>query len=56
MREVVVLDAARTAIGKSFRGGLADVRADDLGSTVIAALLAQRLFATGRCLRTLLGL
>jgi acetyl-CoA C-acetyltransferase len=41
VREVVVLDAARTAIGKSFRGGLADVRADDLGSTVIAALLAR---------------
>jgi acetyl-CoA acyltransferase len=37
MREVVIVEAARTPIGK-FRGSLGDVRADHLGAIVIGAL------------------
>ena len=37
MRDVVIVDAVRTPIG-SFRGALADVRADHLATTVLKAL------------------
>ena len=40
MEEVVIVAAARTAIGK-FGGSLAKVSAPDLGATVIKALLAR---------------
>ncbi|MGD2073461.1 MAG: acetyl-CoA C-acetyltransferase [Gammaproteobacteria bacterium] len=40
MEEVVIIDAARTAIGK-FEGSLAGVPASSLGSRVIAALLER---------------
>ena len=39
-REVFVVDAARTAVGK-FGGGLATVRPDDLAAAVLAALVAR---------------
>ncbi|MEK5428970.1 thiolase family protein [Cytobacillus sp. FSL R7-0680] len=38
MREVVIVDAVRTPIGR-YKGALKDVRPDDLGSTVIKALV-----------------
>lgn len=37
MREVVVIDAARTPVGR-FRGALADVRGDHLGAVVLEAM------------------
>ncbi len=40
MRDVVIVEAARTPIGK-FRGALAAVRADHLGAHVLNALLAR---------------
>ena len=41
MPEVYILDGARTAVGKSFRGSLTTVRSDDLGGHVIAEVLAR---------------
>lgn len=41
MTDVVILDAARTAVGKSFRGSFTTTRSDDLGGHVIAELLAR---------------
>jgi acetyl-CoA acyltransferase len=38
MREVVIIAAARTPVGK-FRGGFKDIRADHLGAAVLAALV-----------------
>ncbi|HEX6594334.1 MAG TPA: acetyl-CoA C-acyltransferase [Bacillota bacterium] len=38
MKEIVIVDAVRTPIGK-YKGALKDVRPDDLGATVIEALL-----------------
>jgi acetyl-CoA acyltransferase len=40
MREVVIVDAVRTPMGK-FRGSLADVRADHLASTLLKALTTR---------------
>ncbi|HRV71168.1 MAG TPA: beta-ketoacyl synthase N-terminal-like domain-containing protein, partial [Thermovirgaceae bacterium] len=40
MREVVVIDAVRTPVGK-FNGGLSAVSASDLGARVISALLER---------------
>jgi acetyl-CoA acyltransferase len=40
MRDVVIIDAVRTPIGK-FRGALADVRADHLGAVLLNALVAR---------------
>ncbi len=40
MREVVIVEAARTPIGK-FRGGLRDVRADHLGAIVLNELVRR---------------
>lgn len=40
MRDVVIVAAKRTAVG-SFGGGLSSLRADQLGSTVIKALLEE---------------
>ena len=40
MREVVIVEAARTPIGK-FRGGLRDVRADHLGAIVLGELVRR---------------
>ncbi|QFT89231.1 3-oxoadipyl-CoA/3-oxo-5,6-dehydrosuberyl-CoA thiolase [Bacillus sp. THAF10] len=42
MREVVIVDACRTPIGK-YKGALKSVRPDDLGAIVIKALLARNL-------------
>jgi acetyl-CoA acyltransferase len=41
MREVVIVNALRTAIGKSGRGALKDARPDDLAATVIKELMAR---------------
>ncbi|MEU6419612.1 thiolase family protein [Streptomyces spiralis] len=41
MPDVVVLDAVRTAIGKSFRGSFVGTRSDDLGGHVIDTLLRR---------------
>ncbi|MDX1772246.1 MAG: 3-oxoadipyl-CoA thiolase, partial [Planococcaceae bacterium] len=38
MREVVIVDAVRTPIGR-YNGSLKDVRPDDLGAVVIKALI-----------------
>ncbi len=38
MREVVIVDAVRTPIGR-YNGVLKDVRPDDLGAVVIKALI-----------------
>lgn len=40
MREVVIVDAVRTPIGR-YKGSLKDVRPDDLGAVVIKALLER---------------
>ncbi|MEH7392277.1 acetyl-CoA C-acyltransferase [Bacillus sp. JJ1474] len=40
MREVVIIDAVRTPIGK-YKGALKDVRPDDLGAVVIKALIER---------------
>jgi 3-oxoadipyl-CoA thiolase len=40
MKEVVIVDAVRTPIGK-YKGALKDVRPDDLGATVIKALVER---------------
>ena len=40
MEDVVIVSAARTAVGK-FGGSIAKVSAPDLGATVIRALLAR---------------
>lgn len=40
MREVVIVDAVRTPIGR-YNGALKDVRPDDLGAVVIKALIAR---------------
>ncbi|NCP81785.1 MAG: acetyl-CoA C-acetyltransferase, partial [Rhodoferax sp.] len=40
MQEIVIVSAARTAVGK-FGGSLAGIAAPDLGATVIKALLAK---------------
>src|SRR5882724_10013112 len=39
MREAVIIDCLRTAVGKAPRGTLRNTRPDDLGSIVIRALL-----------------
>ncbi len=41
MREVVIVDALRTAVGKAPRGTLKDVRPDDLAAAVMKELLAR---------------
>ena len=40
MREVVIVDAVRTPIGR-YNGALKNVRPDDLGAVVIKALLNE---------------
>ncbi|GIN95432.1 acetyl-CoA acetyltransferase [Siminovitchia terrae] len=40
MREVVIVDAVRTPIGR-YKGALKDVRSDDLGAVVIKALMER---------------
>src|ERR1051326_9111899 len=40
LRDVLVVDAVRTPIGR-FRGGLAEVRPDDLGAVAIAGLVKR---------------
>ena len=40
MREVVIVDAVRTPIGR-YKGALKSVRPDDLGAIVIKALLER---------------
>src|SRR5215468_8452910 len=40
MKEAVIIDAVRTPIGR-YGGALKDVRADDLGAAVIAALVER---------------
>jgi acetyl-CoA acyltransferase len=41
MAEAVIIDCLRTAVGKAPRGTLRNVRPDDLGATVIRALLER---------------
>ncbi len=40
-RDAVIVSAVRTPVGKAKRGGLATVRPDELGATVIQALLTR---------------
>lgn len=40
-REVVIVSAARTPVGKAKRGGLATVRPDEMGAAVLRALLER---------------
>ncbi|XID92339.1 acetyl-CoA C-acetyltransferase [Paenibacillaceae bacterium WGS1546] len=41
MREAVIVSIARTAVGKAKKGSLAQTRADDLGRTVLEAIVAR---------------
>lgn len=41
MREAVIVAMARTAVGKAKKGSLAHVRADDLGRTVLEAVMER---------------
>lgn len=41
MREAVIVSIARTAVGKAKKGSLAQTRADDLGRTVLEAVVAR---------------
>ena len=41
MPEAVIVAAARTPIGRAFKGSLVDLRADDLTATIVGAALAQ---------------
>jgi acetyl-CoA C-acetyltransferase len=54
MEDVVIIDAARTAIGK-FEGTLAAVPASTLGARVIAALLARNGLEPGQVDEVILG-
>jgi acetyl-CoA C-acetyltransferase len=54
MEDVVIIDAARTAIGK-FEGSLAAVPASSLGARVIAALLARNGLEPGQVNEVILG-
>ncbi len=42
MRDVVIVDAVRTPLGKSFRGGLRQVRPDDMAAACIDTLLNRQ--------------
>ncbi|MFN2359907.1 MAG: acetyl-CoA C-acetyltransferase [Marinobacter sp.] len=54
MRDVVIVAAKRTAVG-SFGGGLSSLRADQLGSTVIKALLEESGVAADQVNEVVLG-
>ena len=41
MPEAVIVSAARSPIGRAFKGSLKDVRPDDLAATIVRAALAQ---------------
>jgi acetyl-CoA C-acetyltransferase len=41
MAEVYILDAARSAVGKSFKGSFTSTRSDDLSATVVAEILGR---------------
>ena len=41
MQEAVIIDCLRTAVGKAGRGSLRNTRPDDLGATVVKALLEK---------------
>lgn len=41
MPEAVIVSAARSPIGRAFKGSLKDLRADDLAATIIQAALAK---------------
>ena len=41
MPDVLIVDGARTAVGRAFRGSFTDTRSDDLGGHVIAQVLAR---------------
>ena len=47
MREVVIVDAVRTPIGR-YNGALKDVRPDDLGAVVIKALVERNPNSTSK--------
>jgi acetyl-CoA acyltransferase len=55
MTEAVIVDCLRTAVGKAPRGALRTVRPDDLGATVIAALLDRYPAAKGSVEDVILG-
>ena len=44
MKEVVIVDAVRTPMGKSKGGHFRNVRAEDLSASVIKALIARNQF------------
>ncbi|PXX93655.1 acetyl-CoA C-acetyltransferase [Marinobacter vulgaris] len=54
MRDVVIVAAKRTAVG-SFGGGLSSLRADELGSAVIKALLEESGIAADQVNEVVLG-
>jgi acetyl-CoA C-acetyltransferase len=41
MPEAVIVAAARSPIGRAFKGSLKDLRADDLAATIVRAALDQ---------------
>jgi acetyl-CoA C-acetyltransferase len=41
MPEAVIVAAARTPIGRAFKGSLREVRPDDLATDIVRAALAQ---------------
>ncbi|CAM5491913.1 3-ketoacyl-CoA thiolase [Streptomyces violaceorubidus] len=41
MPEAVIVSAARSPIGRAFKGSLKDLRPDDLAATIIQAALAK---------------
>jgi acetyl-CoA acyltransferase len=55
MPEAVIVDCLRTAVGKAPRGSLRNARPDDLGATVIAALLEKYPAAKGSIEDVILG-
>ncbi|MGH7437492.1 MAG: acetyl-CoA C-acyltransferase, partial [Polyangiaceae bacterium] len=41
IKDVVIADAVRSAVGRAHKGTLAQTRSDELGGQVVAALLAR---------------
>src|SRR5690606_912345 len=54
MREVVIVDAVRTPIGR-YKGALKDIRPDDLGAIVIKALIDRNPIPTDAIEEVVLG-
>jgi acetyl-CoA acyltransferase len=55
MQEAVIIDCLRTPVGKAPRGGLRNVRPDDLGSLAIRGLLDRYPAAAGEIEDVIIG-